>query len=140
MTTSRLTVPASPEGLTRVVAAFDAFAEASGLPASVAQAAQVALDELLSNTVRAGYSSGETGHIQAVFSASEAALDIHLIDDGIAFDPLARADPDIAAPIEARPIGGLGIFFVKRLMDDVAYERIGPENHLRLRKRIIKGS
>ncbi len=139
MNPTRLTVPASLEGLTRIVAAFDAFAAATALPESVAQAAQVALDELLSNTVRAGYPSGETGHIEAAFSASDEALDIHLVDDGVAFDPLARADPDTEAPIEARPIGGLGIYFVKRLMDDVSYERVGRENHLRLRKRIIKG-
>lgn len=140
MNTTRLTVPASPEGLTRVVEAFDAFAEASALPGAVAQAAQVTLDELLSNTVRAGYPAGETGHIQAAFSASDEVLDIHLIDDGIPFDPLARADPDTTAPIDARPIGGLGIYFVKRLMDDVSYERVGRENHLRLRKRIIRVS
>lgn len=138
MNETRLRVPATQEGVTRVATAFDAFAAALALPESVASATQVALDELLSNTVRAGFPSGESGHIEASFKVMDDTLDIRLVDDGIPFDPLARADPDTQASLEARPVGGLGIYFVKRLMDSVTYERAEGENRLSLRKRIIR--
>lgn len=138
MNETRLRVPATQEGVTRVATAFDAFAAALALPESVASATQVALDELLSNTVRAGFPSGESGHIEASFKVMDGTLDIRLVDDGIPFDPLARADPDTQASLEARPVGGLGIYFVKRLMDSVTYERAEGENRLSLRKRIIR--
>lgn len=138
MNETRLRVPATQEGVTRVATAFDAFAAALALPESVASATQVALDELLSNTVRAGFPSGESGHIEASFKVMDDTLDIRLTDDGIPFDPLARADPDTQASLEARPVGGLGIYFVKRLMDSVTYERAEGENRLSLRKRIIR--
>ena len=53
-------------------------------------------------------------------------------DDGPAFDPLAAAAPDTSLGVEERPIGGLGIALVRRLMDEVEYERRDGRNHLRL--------
>lgn len=49
------------------------------------------------------------------------ALGISFRDGGIQFDPLAKEDPDINAPIDARPIGGLGIFICKQMMDSLTY-------------------
>ena len=51
-------------------------------------------------------------------------------DDGRAFDPLARAVPDTGLAVEEREIGGLGIHFVRSLVQDIAYERRGPLNRL----------
>ncbi len=138
--TASLEIPASADGLERVAAAFDAFSAAHALPSGVAHSVQVALDELLSNTIRAGFPSGDSGHIRVSFELSNDALQLAIADDGIPFDPLERADPDTSAPLEARPVGGLGIFFVKQLMDEVHYRRADGMNHLRLMKRIIRGS
>lgn len=135
---TRLRVPATSDGVVRLAAAFDAFAVAMALPEAAASAAQVALDELLSNTVRAGFRAGETGHIDAEFKVMDDVLQISLTDNGVAFDPFSRADPDTQGSLESRPIGGLGIYFVKRLMDSVSYERVGEENRVSLRKRIIR--
>lgn len=140
MDSTRLNIAPTGEGLSAVSTAFDAFSVAHELPHPVVHAGQIALDELLSNTVRAGFLPGEPGHIVVDFFVSEDTLGIDLTDDGIAFDPLARADPDTRAPLETRPIGGLGIYFVKQLMDSVEYERVDGKNHLRLRKRIIRSS
>lgn len=132
-----LTVPASGEGLHRVVAAFDAFAGENRLPPHVVQAAQVALDEILSNTVRAGWADGAArGEIQVSFRILEDLLEVVISDDARPFNPLEREDPDVSAPVLERPIGGLGIYLVKRLMDVVEYERAGDRNRLRLGKRI----
>lgn len=121
-------------GVDRVTAAFDAFAGEARLPSLVIGAVQVVLDELLSNTVKAGYPDGGPGRIEAAFEVVDDHLEITLVDDGVAFDPLERADPDTEAALEDRPIGGLGIYLVKQLMDRVDYERVGRQNRLRLVK------
>jgi serine/threonine-protein kinase RsbW len=58
-------------------------------------------------------------------------------DDGPEFDPLAAEAPDTTLAVEDRPIGGLGIELVKRLMDEVRYERSGGRNRLRLARRLV---
>ena len=61
---------------------------------------------------------------------------ISFIDEGIAFNPLNKKDPDISLKAEDREIGGLGIYMVKKSMDDVTYQREGNKNILTIRKRI----
>lgn len=139
MTATSLSVSATALGVRQVTGAFDAFSAAHRVTPPVAQAVQVALDELLSNTVRSGFPPGQTGRIDVRFDIDEGALDVLIVDDGVPFDPLARAEPDTGASLEARPVGGLGIHLVRQLMDRVDYERRDGENRLRLRKGIIKG-
>ncbi len=137
MTSISLSVSGAAESVRQVARAFDTFSASCGIAGPVAQAVQVALDEILSNTVRSAFAPGQTGRIDVRFEVAQGVLDILIVDDGIPFDPLARAEPDTKAPLEARPVGGLGIHLVKRLMDDVAYQRLEGENRLRLRKKII---
>ena len=138
MAQESVSVSGCAEGVREVARAFDAFSTSNGLPGTLVRAVQVALDELLSNTVRSGFAPGQTGRIDVRFEIAEGALDVLIVDDGIPFDPLARADPDTTAPLEARPIGGLGIYLVRQLVDGVDYERLGRENRLHLKKRIIR--
>jgi anti-sigma regulatory factor (Ser/Thr protein kinase) len=134
---ARLKVRADGGGLRAVADALDAFAADNRLPEAAVQAAQVALDELLSNTVRAGYEPGApAGEIEVGFSVRSSQLEIVITDDARPFNPLERPDPDVAAPLEEKPIGGLGIYLVKKLMDAVEYERVGERNRLRLGKRL----
>lgn len=137
MTATSLRVSATAPGARQITRAFEAFSAAHGIAAPVAHAAQVALDEILSNTVRSGFPPGRAGHIDIRFDLADGALDLLIVDDGIPFDPLGRADPDTGAPLEARPVGGLGIYLVRRLMDSVEYEHRDGKNRLRLRKAII---
>ncbi|MCQ2185409.1 MAG: ATP-binding protein [Bacteroidales bacterium] len=60
-------------------------------------------------------------------------LSISFRDGGVEFDPLAKADPDINAPLEERQIGGLGIFLCKQMMDVVEYKREGDHNVLKMK-------
>ncbi len=139
MSATSLSVSGSSEGVRQVAGAFDTFSASQGIDGPAAQAVQVALDEILSNTVRSAFLAGRAGHIDVRFEIAEGALEVLIVDDGIAFDPLARADPNPKAPLEARPVGGLGIYLVKQLMDSVDYERKDGRNRLRLKKRIMKG-
>jgi serine/threonine-protein kinase RsbW len=65
---------------------------------------------------------------------AEGRLELGVSDDGPAFDPLAMATPDIDAPLEERPIGGLGIYLVREMMAGVSYERRDGRNVLRMWK------
>ncbi|MBK5255702.1 MAG: ATP-binding protein [Vicinamibacteria bacterium] len=140
MTATGLSVAASPEGMRQVAGAFDAYSAAHTLPSNVVESVQVALDEVLSNIVRSGFTPGQKGRIEVRFEVENGLLDVLVVDNGISFDPLSRATPNLVAPLESRPIGGLGIYFVKRLMDAVSYERVGQENHLRFSKKIEEHS
>ncbi len=83
----------------------------------------VALDELFSNVCRYAY-PGDVGsvtiHVKEL--PEENAVSITLEDAGMPFDPLSRKDPDITLGLHERGIGGLGIFMVKKTMNDVRYE------------------
>lgn len=76
--------------------------------------------------------SGSTW-VEVETTVGNGQLAIEFRDGGIAFDPLAKEDPDINAPLEERNIGGLGIFICKQMMDAVEYERKGDRNILKLK-------
>lgn len=76
--------------------------------------------------------SGSTW-VEVEITVENNHLTIEFRDGGVAFDPLAREDPDINAPLEERNIGGLGIFICKQMMNSVEYERKGDNNILKLK-------
>lgn len=136
MTPSAVKVQASAQGVKEVAAAFDSFSAAYRLPESLVHDFQVALDELLSNTVRAGFETGRNGTLDVRFGIVAGSVDVLIVDDGIAFNPWSRPDPEVSAPLEERPVGGLGIYVARKLMDAVDYERVGQSNHTRLVKKL----
>lgn len=76
--------------------------------------------------------SGSTW-VEVVVTNDNQQLEVCFRDGGVAFDPLAKPDPDITASIEDRDIGGLGIFICKQMMDVVEYERRGNDNVLKMK-------
>jgi serine/threonine-protein kinase RsbW len=128
-------VPASAAGVRLAAEAFDAFASAGGISVEVLRSVQVALDEVLSNTVRHGYRSQGEGRIEIGFRTFEGVLEVTIEDDAPAFDPLAATLPDTTSGLAHRPGGGLGILLTRRLMDEVEYERAQGRNRVVLRKR-----
>ena len=97
----------------------------------------IAIDEILSNVAFYGYPDGK-GQIRVTvdFPGSEAKVVIAFEDNGIEFNPLEKTDPDVTLAAEDRKIGGLGIFIVKKTMDDVRYERKDNKNILTIEKTI----
>jgi sigma-B regulation protein RsbU (phosphoserine phosphatase) len=87
-------------------------------------------EELLTNSARAA----EGRHIRASVQCSLTAQDIALVfrDDGVPFDPLARAAPELGADAALRSLGGLGIHLVRELADDIRYIRDNEENVLEI--------
>jgi serine/threonine-protein kinase RsbW len=108
-----------------------------GLPEDAAFPFDLALDEVFMNVVR--YASGPDGTPSGVtitLRQEEAIVTLVIEDDGPAFDPLSVPEPDVTASVEERPIGGLGVFLVRQLMDDVTYARVHDRNRLTMRKAI----
>ncbi len=96
-----------------------------------------ACEEVIVNIISYAYPSGHQGLIEiSVRSTPGVFVEITISDFGKPFDPLSIPDPDIGKPIEERQIGGLGIFLVKNMMDDLKYTRDRGINMLRLLKRL----
>jgi len=69
--------------------------------------------------------------------AEPPVCEVVVTDDGPAFDPLGAPEPDMSLGVEERPVGGLGIALVRKLMDETEYERRDGKNRLRLRRRLV---
>lgn len=113
---------------------MSALEDAHGLPAEVVFDIRVVLDELISNIVKYGYSDSSVHDIHVTLSADETAVRINIEDDGKAFDPFTLPGPDLSLPLEQRPVGGLGLHFVRKLMDTVEYKRDKNHNYMFLKK------
>lgn len=97
----------------------------------------IAVDELFSNIAHYAYPSGEgMATVQLSTQADGKQVVLTFIDEGIPYDPLAKEDPDITLALDDRPIGGLGIFMVKKTMDDMQYRYEDGKNILRIIKSI----
>jgi serine/threonine-protein kinase RsbW len=95
---------------------------------------ELALEEILVNIIKYAYKDCSLdGDIEITCRLADAqSFVIEIVDSGMPFDILSVREPDITADIDERQIGGLGIFFVKRLMDDVRYRREENRNKLTL--------
>lgn len=107
---------------------------AHGLPEDLEMPVTLALEEALSNVIRHGCIPGQEYDIRVCFTADDHAVEVEINDNARPFDPLSVAPPVLDVPIEQRKIGGLGVFLVRQLMDEVVYEFRDGRNHLRFRK------
>ncbi|MDR1361827.1 MAG: ATP-binding protein [Holosporaceae bacterium] len=88
------------------------------------------LDEMITNIINYAYPDGGEHNFTMKIEKNDDWINISLIDNGIAFDPLSLENPDTESSIEERQIGGLGIFIVKQLSEVVEYSRIDDKNKL----------
>jgi sigma-B regulation protein RsbU (phosphoserine phosphatase) len=102
---------------------------------SLTMSLNLALEEAVVNVMDYAYSEGQRGDVDIEVTADQQWLTFVISDTGIAFDPTAKEDVDTTLSAEERPIGGLGIFLVRQLMDAIDYKREGNKNVLTLRKK-----
>lgn len=107
----------------------------AGFDNSLVNKIALASEEAVVNVIHYAYPEGG-GDFEIVAKEPEGKKGLHitLTDSGQAFDPLKKEDPDINAPVEERPIGGLGIFMIQKIMDEVRYERKDDQNILTMVK------
>ena len=122
--------------LARIAEAIEAHGESHGWPAKWIMNVNLSLDELITNIVSYGYQDSEEHEIRVTLTDRSGSLVVVLEDDGIAFDPFTTApEPDLEASVEERRIGGLGVYFVKTLMDEATHERVDNHNRITLIQR-----
>jgi anti-sigma regulatory factor (Ser/Thr protein kinase) len=95
------------------------------------------LEEVLSNVIRHGCLPGQDYDIKVryrILDSVPGGIEVEVSDNAKAFDPLSLPPIDLTAPLEQRKAGGLGVFLVRKMMDEVHYEHRDGRNHLRFRK------
>jgi anti-sigma regulatory factor (Ser/Thr protein kinase) len=132
-----LTVDAAVENIEVVTDFVNEELEKLDCPLKARRQIDVAIDELFGNIARYAYSP-DVGKATVRFSVEENPLEVTItfIDNGIPFNPLEKSNPDTHLSAEERPIGGLGIFLVKKSMDLVEYEYKNGQNILKIKKNI----
>jgi serine/threonine-protein kinase RsbW len=133
-----LTVVNGLPELGRAAAWLETVADAGGLPRAVTAKLQIALDEVLSNIITHGLADARAGsrEIGLGVRVGGGQVELRVIDDGPAFDPAAAMDGAAGTRIAERREGGVGLLFVRALMDEVRVSRHDGRNHLVLYKRL----
>lgn len=132
-----LTINATVENIEKVTAFVDEQLETLNCPMKVQMQIDIAIDELFGNIAHYAYNP-EVGPatVRVEIADNPMAVIITFIDNGIPYDPLAKEDPDVTLSAEERGIGGLGIYMVKKSMDDISYEYKDGKNILKIKKNI----
>ena len=135
-----LEIEALTENLPQVLSFLDEQLEAAGCPMKIQMQIDIAVEEIFVNIAHYAYNPEiGTAKVRVEVLGDPPTVDITFIDQGIPYDPLAKADPDVTLSAEERQIGGLGIFMVKKSMDDVRYEYLDGHNILTLKKGLVIG-
>jgi anti-sigma regulatory factor (Ser/Thr protein kinase) len=122
--------------LERVHEVIVAFAAGAGAPREFPEEMFLVAEEVLVNTISYGYEDEATHEIELGLSVEGGEFRMRFTDDAMAYDPLAREDPDLDAPTAERGVGGLGIYLVKSLTDEANYRREAEKNILTVRRRL----
>ena len=132
-----ITVNACVDKIAEVVAFVEEQLENMGAGMKAQMQISIAVDELFANIANYAYPNGEgTATVRVEASEDGKKAVITFIDSGIPYNPLEKEDPDITLSAEDRPIGGLGIFMVKKSMDDMIYRYEDNKNILAIIKTI----
>ena len=135
-----LELEAKVENLSEVLAFVDEQLEAADCPMKIQMQIDIAVEEIFVNIANYAYAPEiGTATVRVEVLGNPPSVDITFIDKGIPYDPLDKADPDVTLSAEERQIGGLGIFMVKKSMDDVKYAYLDGHNILTIKKGLVIG-
>jgi anti-sigma regulatory factor (Ser/Thr protein kinase) len=132
-----LTILATIENIEVVTDFVNEQLDAFDCPMKAQMQIDIAIDELFSNIAHYAYNP-RVGNATVCVEVIEdpLAVLITFIDNGVPYDPLAKEDPDTTLSAEDRQIGGLGIYMVKKTMDDITYEYKNGQNILTIKKKL----
>lgn len=132
-----LTVEATRDNIPVITAFVDRQLEQLDCPMKAQAQIDIAIDELFSNIVHYAYHPEiGTATVRVEVVDEPLSVVITFIDRGVPYDPLAKLDPDVTLSAEERELGGLGIYIVKKSMNEITYEYKNGQNILRIRKEI----
>ena len=132
-----LTIDAAVENIEKVTAFVNEQLELLNCPIKAQMQIDIAIDELFGNIAHYAYNP-EVGPATVRVDVLQEPLSVIVtfIDNGVAYDPLAKEEPDVSLSAEERDIGGLVIYMVKKSMDEISYEYKDGQNILRIKKEI----
>ena len=132
-----LTIAATVDNIETVTDFVNEQLEVFDCPMKAQMQIDIAIDELFGNIAHYAYNP-EIGKATVRIEVIEEPLSVVItfIDNGVPYDPLAKADPDTTLSIEDREIGGLGIYMVKKSMDEIAYEYKDGQNIIKIKKNL----
>jgi len=132
-----LTIAATVENIETVTDFVNEQLESLDCPMKAQMQIDIAIDELFGNIAHYAYNP-EIGKATVRVEVVEDPLSVVItfIDNGVPYDPLAKADPDTTLSAEERDIGGLGIYMVKKSMDEITYEYKSGQNILTIKKNL----
>lgn len=122
--------------LDRLCENLETFGKKFGFSKKLIFEINLALDELFTNIISYGFKDDEEHVIKVTLTPDKDELCLCIEDDGMPFNPIDFETPDVSCSVEECKIGGLGIHIMKKLMDDVCYERCGDKNVLNLKKKL----
>ena len=127
-----LTIETNRDELARIVSALEEFGEQESWTPDLIFRVNLVIEEWVLNVMDYGYDGGDN-EIELKLTSEPDSLTIEIVDAGKPFDPLHDApEPDLDSSIEDRPVGGLGVYMVRTMMDQTHYRREEGKNHLTL--------
>lgn len=120
--------------ISKLAVFIETIGEEIGLSSALVMSLNLALEEAVSNIILYAYPKNFDQDISIEAIKENNALIFTITDTGVEFDPTKGCDVDITLTIEDRPVGGLGIFLIKKIMNEVEYQRVDDMNVLILKK------
>ncbi len=124
------------EEVSRFLDCVEQFGQQAGLSNEQIHAVMLSLDEAVTNTISYGYPQGGEHKIRISLKKGDHDFTAVIEDDGVAFNPLEAPEADLTLSLEQRPIGGLGIHFMRTFMDSLNYSRTEGKNVFTLVKKL----
>ena len=121
--------------ITKLNAFVKSATAALNMETALANQIKLAVEEAVTNIIDYAYPNDIEGNINITIEADESRIRFILSDSGSEFDPTGVSKADTTLSVDDRPIGGLGVFLVRNLMDSINYERVEGKNVLRMEKR-----
>jgi anti-sigma regulatory factor (Ser/Thr protein kinase) len=134
---NELTLDAVIENIDVVTDFVNELLDAYHCPNKAKMQIDIAIDELFGNIAHYAYNPAKgPATVRVEVGENPLAVILTLIDQGKPFDPLSKSDPDITKNADERDIGGLGIYMVKKTMDEITYEYLNGQNILKIKKKM----
>jgi len=131
-----LSVEASTEHLAEVRDFVASHAENIGLNQKMISEIRLAVDEAYTNIIKHAYSNNSTEKVNIEIGSDDDQLWISLIDSVKSFDPRSYREPDLMKRIKEKKRGGMGVYLIRKVMDQVQYNRKGESNEIRMVKNL----
>jgi len=137
MDEKKITISNRLDQLEILANALESISGKWGIPMNATLNLNLVLEELITNIIFYGYDDTNEHEINIHLSYHDKIVQIQIEDDGKEFNPLLYAKPDTDLSLDDRKIGGLGIHFVRKIMDDITYIRSDNKNRLTMKKNIV---